>query len=148
MKRQHFGFALIVLVVLTGLGCVSAPIVSRWAVNGTWEAIDDGDRGVITLSRDKTAVMQLGKDTYGGEDAEMDGKPYRLVYKIDYSKSPAWIDFIMIEKKTGLEMSRIKGIFTYLTKDQILLCLSFRAGGRPQYFEESEYNDTLTLSRL
>jgi hypothetical protein len=148
MKRQHFGIALIALVVLAGLGCVSTPIISRTAIQGTWEGIDDGDRGVIVLNRDKSAVMQLGGDIYGGEDAKIDGKPYELVYKVDYSKTPAWIDFILIDEASGMEMSRIKGIFTYLSKNQILLCLSFRVGERPFVFEESEHIDTIILSRL
>ena len=148
MKRQHFGIWMIVLAVLTGVGCVSTPIISRSAITGTWEGIDDGDRGVIVLNKDKSAVMQLGRDTYGGEGAEIDGTPYELTYKIDYSRSPAWVDFIMKDQKSGMEIRRIKGIFTYLSKNQILLCLSFRVGERPFVFEESQYNDTMILSRL
>jgi hypothetical protein len=127
MKRQHIGIMMILLAVLTGVGCVSTPLISRSALVGTWEGIDDGERGVIVLNRDKSAVMQLGGETYGEEGAKIDGTPYKLVYKIDYSRTPAWIDFIIIDQKSGMEIRRIKGIFTYLSKNQILLCLSFRS---------------------
>jgi hypothetical protein len=137
-----------ILAILTIAGCVSAPVMSRSAIIDTWEGIDDGERGVIVLNRDKSAVMQLGGEIYGEEGAKIDGKPYNLVYKIDYSKTPSWIDFIMIDQKSGIEIRRIKGIFTYLSKNQILLGLSFRAAERPLVFEESLHIDTIILSRL
>jgi len=147
MKRHQYTFLLVIAVILAATGCVSTQVVSRSAHVGTWEGIDDGDRGIITLNRNKTAVMQLGGKTYGGQDARLDGKPYVLRYKIDYSKKPMWIDFIMIGKD-GMEMSRLKGIFTYLSKNQIMVCLSFSPTERPLRFEETSYFDTIIMSRL
>ena len=147
MKRHQYVFLLVIGVILAATGCVSTQVVSRSAHVGTWEGIDDGDRGIITLNRNKTAVMQLGGKTYGGEDARLDGQPYVLRYRIDYSKKPMWIDFIMVGKD-GTEMNRIKGIFTYLSRNQIMLCLSFRAAERPLVFEETSHIDTIIMSRL
>lgn len=147
MKMKHAGLMLALAVVLTASGCVSAPIPGRAAHVGTWEGIDSGDRGIITLNRDGTAVMQLGGDVYGGEGAELNGKPYTLLYEVNRLRNPSWLDFIL-KGEDGLEIRRLKGIFSYLSKNQMLLCLSFRSGERPIVFEDTSYNDTLILSRL
>lgn len=101
---------------------------------GLWKGEDKGDMGYLELTSDGYATFEFQGEKMGGKSYYNDGLELAMTYEIDNKKTPAHIDFIMIDKSENSELGRLKGIIDMKSRDQLNLAIGFGGGSRPADF--------------
>lgn len=116
-------------------------------IAGTWQEIEDEDTTLLIFDSEGYAVLNFNQETIGGKSYSMDGLECSLRYKLDFSKSPTWIDFIIISKEDDSEFDFMLGIIEFSDDStEMRMCLDLNKGNkRPENFIEM---DTAKMIRI
>ncbi len=112
---------------------------------GRWEGLDSSGRlGRLELfANGRCAFGSDGGYHFGGREA---GSKGALLYSIDYSRNPIWLDLIAVDAE-GREKKRIKWILQFIAPDQIR-ARTFFDDRRPQGFEQDDDKATIYLQKV
>lgn len=91
---------------------------------GNWEAVGADNQGIGIEIRDSSEIFIV----FGTEKKRVTG------FKADFSKSPAWFDFMIKEEN---EVTHIKSILQFVSDDLVQWQL-FDGPERPNHFTEKE----------
>jgi len=109
-------------------------------VIGTWQEIEEEDTIRLVFDSEGYAILNFNQETIGGKSYSMDGLECSLRYKLDLSKSPAWIDFVIISKEDNSEFDFMLGIIEFSDDStEMKMCLDLYEGNkRPENFIEMD----------
>jgi len=127
---------ILTLLVVTTLFSFNTVQLHPKDLIGTWKADDKAEIGSLSFLDEKNAVFDIGGQKFGGEEFEVDGKPFNLVYTADFSVIPIKVDFIVTDLTTK-EVRKLLGIIEFIDKDTINFAIGFQ-GDRPQSFENKQ----------
>jgi hypothetical protein len=120
---------------------------------GEWRGVTSSGNHSIFLKLDKTnhAVFQIGNPIVGGNNNNVPDPKNRkidLVYKVDYTKEPFTIDFIItIDGVNNIEPF-IKGIFRFVAENKMELRALTGYGQRVNKFDSSDKENTTVLTKV
>lgn len=145
------------LLLAVGAGCAHAPAASPVAqapvatpgdasarLVGRWEGVDDeGKKGAFEFREGGVAIMEMAGERMGDP---ADGSPRGLRYAVDAAHTPAWLDLIAVDRKSGTEKSRMLWVVEF--QGDAIRLRTFFSDQRPVDFTGATPKDTLTLSRV
>lgn len=98
---------------------------------GKWKGSDKKDIGYIIFEREGYASFEFQGQLLGGKEFEINGEKATMFYKVDDTKEPIALDFIMTKIKTG-ETRNLRCIIKWVTKD----CFKMEIGFTEKYPED------------
>lgn len=109
-------------------------------VLGTWQEIEEEDTIRLMFDAEGYAILSINQEIIGGKSYSMDGLECSLRYKLDLSKSPAWIDFVILLKEDNTEFDFMLGIIEFSDDySKMKMCLDLDEGSsRPESFIEDD----------
>jgi hypothetical protein len=126
------------LIILSFLGTKSfaqddKTLIGKW--NGT-----DAKKETVTFifTRDKHVSLHLRGKHYGGDDFEANGIKFEMIYELDYTKKPIWIDLILTEKESKVERGRTKGIIKFIDDKNAEILLNFKGNRYGSFGKEND----------
>ena len=149
-KLRIFGRSLVKLyslLIISFLCISSSEFQAEDKLIGKWEATDYlNNTSEFIFTEEKTALINIRGQRFGGTDFQINGKPVELKYRINDTKSPMWLDLIASEKESGTVLLKVKGIIEFISfnKAKILLNLDNK---RITYFEEKYKEMMITIDR-
>jgi len=137
------------LLILVSIISLNVFYAQDNSIVGTWEGDDNGETARFIFDSDDYVYLTMEGVTYGGPSYDMNGTEASLIYKVDYSKSPNWIDFVINIKEDNSSFDMMKGILEFQDNYTTLkICLNFsEESNRPTNFF-SENNDTFVLKKI
>jgi hypothetical protein len=114
---------------------------------GKWIDKAGQENGYFRLDSSGYAIIVLNNDTLGGKEFMINGHKASLAYEVDSISVPFKIDFIATDLDYNKEAGRLLGIFTFITKERIRLCVNFNGGDRPLDFSEKGKGETYILTK-
>lgn len=124
---------LLILIILFSLQSINAQQKAN-SIIGKWIGTDErSETGGIEFSNNKTAkLLMMGKEMPITE------------YKVDYSKNPIWIDFII---KRNRQTMTLFGLLEFLDSNTIKWEVFPMADKRPISFSGKSGNTAIILKR-
>jgi len=109
--------------------------------HGLSDSILFSNKSVVTFYYEGTAI--------GGDDFEYKGEKMKVLYVIDFSKTPNWIDFNIRSLKSNKLIEHTKGIIQFLSDDSMMLRTPFdKNAERPSMFDyDNKIGETMIYKR-
>ncbi|NMH86543.1 hypothetical protein [Flavivirga algicola] len=122
---------LILLLAIPLLSLTTKNDTSRFI--GKWKGEDNGDIGYIIFDKEGYATFEIQGKTFGGKEFVLKEEKGSLTYKIDDSKDPIQVDFIITKLATG-EEKRLLCIANFLDTDTMEFAINYK-NNRPTEFD-------------
>ena len=143
-KIKSISFLLLFLMVIIFQSCSS----NTKRHIGVWEGVNSKGIPVnLVLDENKNVVLIQNNEVIGGNEFEYEGKKADFKYEIDYSKDPIWLDFVLYEKGTTQEKTRLKGIIRFITDKKMEYRMNFQKG-RYENFDPNDKEFTIVLDKV
>ncbi|KYG82120.1 hypothetical protein MB14_01620 [Roseivirga ehrenbergii] len=117
-------------------------------ITGVWNgtSLGDTEEVEITFEDNNVIIIISGDDVMGGENFEIEDIPAGLNYELNTDVIPHQIDIIFT--MFSVEFSRIKGIFEFSGKNEIMMLLSDDPeADRPKGFTSKPGTETFKLTK-
>jgi hypothetical protein len=110
---------------------------------GNWQGTSEGELGGLILKADgKVDIFKKGESI----KEEIIKNRGDLIYTVDESKTPKYLDIIIITN-SGAEIGRLKMIFEYIDSKSIRVRTFFNEN-RPNDFLNCTEEDTIILNKI
>lgn len=114
---------------------------------GEWIGIDKtGMKSTLILDKTNHATLVSNNQVLG--EGERDGIKFECKYDFDYTKTPMWLDILLIHKESQKELLRIKGIVRFITDTKIEFRVSFNGRRRFNNFDFNDKENTMVLDKV
>ena len=110
-------------------------------ITGKWVEMLSKDKNHFIFQPDGYAIMSVAGDTVGGSPARNPRTKIYVRYQVSRNNKFFTLDLIKgrLQGNKEVEMSRLKGIFTYLSDGRLKFCLNFKPNDpRPEAFENGD----------
>lgn len=117
-------------------------IVGEWIGTDYWQ-----NKSEFIFTSDKRVSMTIEGKKIGGENFEINGVKAELLYEIDETKEPSWIDLIALEKDKKVEKGRILGIIKFNDENNFEILLNLKGGDRSINFDKNNEQLIIKMTR-
>lgn len=106
-------------------------------LTGTWKTKGKNTSlKVINFGSEKTFMMVMGNDTFGGKNYKDNGNAATLTYSVDFSVKPAHLNLIITEIESQ-KKTVAKCLLMVIKPNVIKIAFNFGEGERPKNFTVS-----------
>jgi hypothetical protein len=134
--KKHKTILFLIILSLFGTKAISQ---DDKILIGKWIGTDSKKESVtFVFTRDKHVSLHLRGKHYGGDDFEANGTKFEMIYELDFTKKPIWIDLILTEKETKVERGRTKGIIKFIDDKNAEILLNFEGNRYLNFRKENE----------
>jgi len=122
----------------------ATPVLEVSQLIGSWEGTDaTGEKGTLQFQPGGFAQMTMN----GQPLVPMIPKGPTLRFEINAAKSPMWMDLVARDS-SGKELGRFKFIFRMVGPKEMVIRCGEEPGIRPTAFDDSDKENTLTLTKV
>lgn len=135
------------LFILLSFFILSAFTIARHPLVGKWQGESEGEIGMMTFDKAGYITFTSQGQEVGGKKYQMEGMVFQMTYETNEHVTPHTIDFVFTLVSEKLEAGRMKGIYTLVNPNTLIINMNFDGTDRPAQFDDND-PDQITLHRI